>query len=132
MLKKFENRKVVGTSIIVTNAGDGLSEALKGEPRELHHGQAVVLVMDATVAKVRHDPSKDDETDLVRVHILRAGTATIVDADQAGDIEALLADQKEKNALRREAEDGVQRLPVEDELDDLTEAEKALQDKMRV
>lgn len=111
-LGQFEDRDVISTSIAVRNTGDGLSEAMKTDPQMLHHGDTVYVVMECEVEKVRHDPIKDTEA-LTRVHMLKAGTATIVDADLVGDaVEA----QAEKNRRRQEDEAGVKRLPYEQEL----------------
>src|SRR5688500_16882470 len=40
-LTPFDGRQVLRTSIAVSNAGDGLSEALRIDPREFHHGEVV-------------------------------------------------------------------------------------------
>lgn len=103
-LNQFDGRDVVGTTIALTNAGDGLSKAVATEPIELHHGEKVYVVFETEVSKVRFDKSKDDASKLVRVHTLKAGTATIVDFDLVSDV---LTAQEKKND---EAE-GKQKLP---------------------
>lgn len=105
-LSEFEGHNVVGTTIAVTNAGDGLSSALKVEPREYEHNETVHVVLECEVAKVRFDPSKDDPDDLIRVHVLRAGLATIVDEEQ---VRPMLAAQKKK----LEEAEGVQQLDLD-------------------
>lgn len=78
-LTQFDNRDVIGATIKVSNAGDGLSAAMKIAPREFHHGERVYVVMETTVDQVTHVESKDDPARLVRSHRLKAGMATIVD-----------------------------------------------------
>ncbi len=103
-LNQFDGRDVVGTTIALTNAGDGLSKAVATEPIELHHGEKVYVVFETEVSKVRFDKSKDDASKLVRVHTLKAGTATIVDFDLVSDV---LNAQEKKN----DAAEGKQKIP---------------------
>lgn len=111
-LGTFDGKQVLSTSVAVTNAGDGLSQAMKIDPQLLHLGQKHVLVMECEVAKVRFDPIKD--TDAVqRVHVLRAGTATLIDHSVVEDV---LAVQREKIERAKEAEAGIARLPSDHEL----------------
>ena len=106
-LGTFDGKDVLRTAISVTNAGDGLSEAMKVDPTLLHLDDKVYVVLECQVAKVRFDPIKD--TDAVsRVHVLRAGTATMVDADL---VQQQLTEQAERILLAKEAEAGIQRLP---------------------
>lgn len=102
MLHKFEGREVIGTKIALTNAGDGLSQAMAIEPVELRSGTKVFLLMEAEVGKITFDPVKDSDV-FVRVQQLKAGTATLVDKEFAGN---LLEEQR----ARIEAAKGVQRL----------------------
>ena len=81
-LSKFEGRDVLQSTIKVTNAGDGLSEALAIKPCEMHLGTKAYLLIEAEVSKVNYEELKDTGT-LRRVHTLRAGTATLVDAEFA-------------------------------------------------
>lgn len=112
-LGSFDGREVGGTSIKVTNAGDGLSEALKVDPTEFHLGDIVYVVLQTEVVRVEHKSIEDgDETGpLERAHVLRAGAATIVDSD-------VVAEQLKVQAARirkaREAAQGVQPIPRAD------------------
>lgn len=109
-LGTFDGKDVLRTAISVTNAGDGLSEAMKVDPTLLHLDEKVYVVLECQVAKVRFDPIKD--TDAVsRVHVLRAGTATMVDGDL---VQKQLQEQAERIQLAKEAEAGIQRLPQYD------------------
>lgn len=103
-LTPFEEHDVVGATISITNAGDGLSDAMKIEPREFEHGETVHVVLETTVSKVRFDPSKDDPEDLIRVHVLKAGLATIVEGSAVSG--ALTAQRK-----KLEEAEGVHQLP---------------------
>lgn len=107
-LSPFENHEVVGTTISITNAGDGLSEAMKIDPVEWEHGEKVFVLLETEVAKVRFDPSKDNSENLVRVHVLKAGTATVMDAGKA---KPMIAAQKKKI----EEAEGIEQLPGLDE-----------------
>jgi hypothetical protein len=115
-LGTFDGKDVLRTAISVTNAGDGLSEAMKVDPTLLHLGDKVYVVLECEVAKVRFDPIKDIDDAVSRVHVLKAGTATMVDADL---VQQQLAEQAERIQLAKEAEAGIERLPyaATDELD---------------
>lgn len=109
-LNDFDGLPVRQASLSLTGAGDGLSEAMKTAPRELHHGEVIYIVYEATVVKVRHDQIDKDDPDmgLVRVHMAKAATATIVDEEFAGEV---INAQKLANEKARDAAEGVKRLP---------------------
>lgn len=113
-IEKFDGRNVIGTTIAITNAGDGLSKAMETEPQIFHHQETVYVVIECEVAKVSHvlaDPGDEQNRDLRRLHVLRAGTATIVDAEQVIEV---IAAQAEKNKLAEDAKKGIQRIPGTD------------------
>lgn len=127
-LSHFEGKAVAQAKIIVTNTGDGLSQNLKVAPVEYHHGERRVLIMEADVVKVRFDPhatkGDDEEADdeaLERVHIFRAGTAIVADAEVEALVRSALDAQKERIKQAREAAEGTQRLdfPEDDPAADL-------------
>lgn len=103
-LPEFEGRQVIRTSIKMTNAGDGLSEALSIDPQVLKVGQEVTVTIRAVVTEVAHKVAKGYEADepnapLGRVATLKAGDATIIDHD-------LVAEQFHQQSLRlQEAKD---------------------------
>lgn len=104
-LGKFEGRSVSGTTIAITNAGDGLSKALAVEPRVLNQHDEVYVVLKTKVDRIAFIDSKDDpEKACIRVHTLKAGEATIVD-------EALVAEVLADQRRRLEEAEGVYRLP---------------------
>lgn len=108
-LGDFEGMPVTGTTIKVTNAGDGLSQAMKVDPEIMHQGETRYVVLECEVAKVTFEPRNKErlDGDQVRVHVLKAGTATLIDADAVSKaIEA----QRERILLMMEEEQGVQRL----------------------
>lgn len=107
-LGKFDGREVLKTSIAVTNAGDGLSAALKVDPKLLHLDATVYVVLQCEVAKVRFEGLGVKDSDgLCRVHTLRAGAATLVDRDLVVE---QLETQAERIKLAKEEEAGVRRL----------------------
>lgn len=91
-LGKFDGRDIITTGIKITNAGDGLSQALSVDPQLLHHGEIVHVVLACEVTDVAFKPIKDTDR-LSRVHTLRAGIATIVDPELVSDV---LAKQKRR------------------------------------
>lgn len=103
-LTPFDGREVLNTTVAIRNAGDGLSKAMEIDPIELHHGDSVYVVLECEVEKLRFDPIKDTQA-LSRVHMLKAGVATLVD-------EALVADALDAQRRAIEEAAGVQRLPL--------------------
>jgi hypothetical protein len=103
MLMPYEDRDVVQSTIRVTNAGDGLSEALAVDPAEYHLGQKVHVVLETEVVKVTYDEIGDTDV-LRRVHTLRAGIGTIVD-------EKVVAKVLREHRVALERAKGVTRLP---------------------
>lgn len=79
-LGHFEGHEILSTSVKVTNAGDGLSQALAVDPQLLHHGDRGAIIIEYEVAKVGYDPIKDTDG-LARVHTLKAIRGTLVDLD---------------------------------------------------
>lgn len=110
-LGEFEGKAVRETTMAIHNAGDGLSEAMKTEPVIMHEGDEVYIVLRGVVSEVRFKAVKPGSTDLVRVHRVRAGTATLIEMDVVREAIDL---QEEKNTHRREQEAGVSRLPVDE------------------
>lgn len=98
---------MLGTRVAITNAGDGLSEAMLVDPNELELGSTVYVVLECTTTRVQYEPVKDTDT-LIRKHVLRAGTATLVDG-------TLVHDVLEAQRLAIEKAKGVTRLDFEDQ-----------------
>lgn len=115
-LKRFEGKEVLSATVAVTGAGDGLSQAMAVDPIELHHQEKRYLVLEVDVTKVRFDPVPKTDG-LQRVHILRAGRATFIDAD----VVTAALDEQEK---RIEEALGVQKLGLltNEEIDAMIDA----------
>lgn len=113
-LSPFEGRDVLRSTIAIINAGDGLSDAMKVEPTEFHHGDRVYVVLECEVARVQFVPydKSDPHGPITRVHTLRAGTATVVDEDLVGEQVAAMA---ERVLQAKEAEAGIVRLEFEED-----------------
>jgi hypothetical protein len=112
VLGEHDGKAVLSTGIKVTNAGDGLSKALAIEPVQLHHGQKVVIVMETEVDQIAYKPVKDTDG-VQRLHTLKAGTATIIDA---AIVREALEAQAAKNATAAELARGERKLPTADAL----------------
>lgn len=118
-LGKFEGKPVIATNLIVRGTGDGLSAAMKVDPNVYKHGDRLVIAVEAVVRDIRFDPVDKTEPDgeQVRVHITFAETATVLgDADAAGDVQAALDAQRDRIQRAKDAEEGVLRLPTDEEL----------------
>jgi hypothetical protein len=99
-LQPYRGRDVLRTTIAVRNAGDGLSEALGIDPQELAIGSKVVLVLECEVKGHDYEPIPNTQA-LVLKQVLRAGTATLIDADVVR--EALHAQRERIDKAKAEA-----------------------------
>lgn len=151
-LGEYQGRPIVGFGIIVRNAGDGLSQAMAVEPMDIQVGDEVYLLVEAKCVDVHHpaeDPKYPEIGGVRKIPVLRAGTATFIDGEQAaGAIER----QREANReyadrqsgqvtisaaiLRAEHDDGQHKKRREgceqcDEEARLEEAEKAEAEKAK-
>lgn len=104
-LHKFEGREVIGAKVKITNAGDGLSQAMEIAPDELKLGQKVYVVLEGEVSKIALVPAKEGRG-VIREQSIRAGVATIVE-------EALVKEALEEQRLAIEEAAGVTRLDFE-------------------
>lgn len=108
-LHKFEGRETLTTKVKITNAGDGLSEALTIEPQELTVDSKVYVVLECEVDAVTFKRVKDTRQN-VRLQVLRAGTATLADKDLVHDI-------LEAQRVKIEQAKGVERLDFNEDAD---------------
>lgn len=53
-LGMYNGRDVIKMAMSLTNAGDGLSQAMSLEPAELHMGDRVLVLVEAVVTKEQH------------------------------------------------------------------------------
>lgn len=93
ILPLFEDETVTNARVKITNAGDGLSDALKISPEALHIGDDAYYLIRGEVTQVAH-VTKDDV--LTRVHTVKASAATKVDGKVAEKMLAAAADELEK------------------------------------
>jgi hypothetical protein len=122
-LKPFEGADVLRTQVAVTNAGDGLSQALAIQPQALALGTTAYVVLECRVQQIKHVPAVDKdhpEEGLTRIHVLRAGRATLVDRES---VLKALDDQAERIRIAQEEAQGIQRL--ETHTDDWDEQDRS-------
>ncbi|WP_375483263.1 hypothetical protein [uncultured Jatrophihabitans sp.] len=118
VLPQFEQQDVHGATVRITNAGDGLSEALKVEPKALHLGDEVFYVLAGDVSQINH---VDKDGILTRVHTVKASQITAVDGELAGK---LLAEAAEELQRKKDEVEGQQRLALEQEAEDRERADQ--------
>lgn len=114
-LQPFEGHPVISTAIKVTKAGDGLSAALQIEPREMHIGDEVFLVLKGSISTVQFLPVAKAEGNYSRGHVFVTETATLVDGDLVEEVIAAQEEKIEADKLARqkakEEAAGVSRIP---------------------
>lgn len=107
-LPPFESNNVANAKVRITRAGDGLSEALKVEPRAIQLGEQVYYVLSGECVQVNH--VEKDEV-LTRVHTIAAERITEIDGETANKMLANAAEALERkkasldNQLMLDAED---------------------------
>lgn len=110
-LGEFGGREVIGTGIAIRKAGDGLSAAMKAEPRLLDAGDEVFVVLRCSVVGVnyeaedRKDPSVGG---MRRIHILDASDAAFIEEAAVGEA---LEHSREIILRYSEQQAGIARLP---------------------
>lgn len=95
-LGNFEGDQIARSTVKITKAGDGLSDALKVEPVVFHRGDTVYFVLRGKVRYAAFPPEKKDSADVVRQHIIDTVDIAIV---QEADVAKML----EENAKRVQA-----------------------------
>lgn len=119
-LPSFERKPVKKITVKVTNAGDGLSEALRFEPRPLRIGEEVDILIRGRVVAINHKNTADegDDVEIERVQTIKAAEVAFVDRE---DAEPLLKAANERmhehrlnESLAADAERGQERLDTED------------------
>ena len=77
----FGGQEVASVAVKVTNAGDGLSEAMRVDPVDLRFGQRVYQVIEGFVVKAEVIPANhlDPQGPVVIKYTIKAGTSTLVD-----------------------------------------------------
>lgn len=104
-LPAFEGVPVVRSTVRITRAGDGLSEALKLDPVALHHADEVLFVLRGVVSQVNHKPDGSESDVLVRVHTVEAVEIAMVGDGTTDALEEILREDRERvEKAKREAE----------------------------
>lgn len=101
-LPEFEGADVAKAAVKITNAGDGLSEALKVDPIALHMDDVVYYVLRGTVTQINH--KADSEGELTRVHTVKADQISPIDADSAKRFLAAYAEETERKKAELEGQ----------------------------
>jgi hypothetical protein len=120
-LEPFENKPVIRCEVKITKAGDGLSDALKVDPVELHVNERVFYVLEAEVDQVGFRRVSAGGSDMRRVHTLVVQRITAVDG---ADVRAYL-DDAEQHLRRALAEISDDQQTIDDELARQEEQAKA-------
>lgn len=118
VLADFEGKAVRQVGIELPGAAGGLREAMKVAPESFLQGEEVWIAIKARVAKVRHEPidGKELDGDQRRVHVLAIEGSAFVDAEV---VETHIAAMSERITRAREREQGIGRLPTDDEAAEL-------------
>jgi len=79
VIEIHDGRDVVYAAMSLTNAGDGLSAAMKLEPQRLHMGDRVLVLVEALVTKEQYVPAVKGDLagPLTFVAVLKAQAAKI-------------------------------------------------------
>lgn len=109
-LTPFEGHDVARATMKITKAGDGLSDAMRLDPMELHHGEEVYAVIKGRVSKVNFPPIPGAEGLLSREHVVNAEEIAIVAPDE---VEELLTRERDRIERLKEEAAGVERLPLD-------------------
>jgi hypothetical protein len=96
--REFEGDEIVGSTIKLVGAGDGLSDSLKIEPVAFHRGEDVFFVVHGKNRFAAFPPEKKGSDRVVRQHTI--DTVDIAIVDEADVAELLLRNrQKVKDAM---------------------------------
>ena len=87
----FEDLDVDAVQVRFTNAGDGLTEALKISPKAFHLGDEFACVLRGTVTQINHKEAADGES-VIRLHTVKTEQITEVDIEMAQRILTANAD----------------------------------------
>lgn len=119
MSDTIDGRPITAHGGALRKAGDGLSDALKLEDRELRIGDEVTLVVKGTVAPPSFKPDKNNATGIMRVDNINVASAQVV--DDADEIEHMVKEHQDRVAemkqREKEAKDGIQRIEFDEEED---------------
>lgn len=108
----FEDLGVEGVQVRITNAGDGLTEALRISPKALHLGDEFACVLRGTVTQINHKEDKDER--VIRLHTVKTDGITEIDMDIANQ---MIAAATERIKAAKDEIEGQLRLEADDDLE---------------
>lgn len=85
MLGQFDGKDVMGAGAKLAGTNRSLSSALKMDPTLLHSGDKVVILIEAVVGGITHEPL-DESDGFIRIHNLNAGLGMLVDESLVNDV----------------------------------------------
>jgi hypothetical protein len=86
ILGEFEGSPITATGVEIRNAAGGLNESLKVDPMVKHQGDTVYVLLRCDVTGVNFKPVKDEEGEVMRVHVMRATDVTLADGPDMVDL----------------------------------------------
>lgn len=110
-LPDYGGKKVVGTTISIRNAGDGLSEGVAVDPVVYPIGSTQFVVLETVVQAHDHKSSKDSSEILLLDQVLKAGVGIVVDADL---VQSMIDEQRDRIAKAKDAAAGRLTIPFLD------------------
>jgi len=122
-LGEFTGCEIVGSGLIVRNAGDGLSDAMELRPQVIRIGDRVGVYLEGVIKDVQHPQLKNDEGKVKRIHVLKAEQGVIVNGTVREQLRKVIARQERELQRKREREVGI------DTLDGVDEAAEAALDE---
>lgn len=126
-LGTIDGQPIVGRSIKLTKAGDGLSEALQIEHHDLHVGDEVAVLVRGKIGGPTFKPEKGSDSKWVRVDNIVAGSALIVEDEDVTKILDKHDDAVYELRQRlKEEKEGLKRLDFPEEDDHQQAAEDGL------
>lgn len=112
---EIDGKPITAHGGALRKAGDGLSDALKLEDRQLRIGDPVTLLVKGVVAPPSFKADKNNATGIMRVDNINVSSALVIDdaevEDRVTEHEAAVAEMK---AREKEAKDGIQRIAFDD------------------
>lgn len=118
-LPTFEDHDVATAAVRITKCGDGLSEALKVEPKALQLGDRVSYVLTGVVSQINH---KDNDGVVTRLHTVETLSISEVERELA---EKLIAEEADRIERVKAERDGQMALQLEREAEERERSDMA-------
>lgn len=106
-LGEYDGRRITKVRCKITNAGDGLSQAMNLDPQIIHWGDRVYVLLECEPGPVTHKPIPKTDDECEKIHSLIAGVATTMRREVVGKAIEL---QTAKIIEAREKEKGIQQI----------------------